>query len=49
MDFHFPFAVENKNDQKLADFNYLKSNSFYLNLSQYPVKQMILVDPSDLQ
>ncbi len=41
MEFHFPFVVANADFEKICDYNYLKSNTFYLNLSQYPTKQSI--------
>lgn len=41
MEFHFPFVVANAEFEKICDYSYLTSNSFYLNLSQYPIKQSI--------
>lgn len=43
MEFHFPFVIANADFEKICDYNYLTSNIFYLNLSQYPTKQSIEV------
>ena len=43
MEFHFPFAVANADFEKICDYDYLTNNTFYLNLSQYPVENSIEV------
>ncbi len=41
MEFHFPFVVANADFEKICDYDYLTNNTFYLNLSQYPVENSI--------
>ncbi len=43
MEFHFPFVVANADFEKICDYEYLTNNSFYLNLSQYPIEKSIEV------
>lgn len=43
MEFHFPFVVANADFEKICDYDYLASNTFYLNLSQYPIENSIEV------
>ena len=43
MEFHFPFVVANADFEKICDYEYLTNNSFYLNLSQYPIDNSIEV------
>ncbi len=43
MEFHFPFVVANADFEKICDYDYLTSNTFYLNLSQYPIENSIEV------
>ena len=43
MEFHFPFVVANADFEKICDYEYLTNNSFYLNLSQYPIENSIEV------
>ena len=43
MEFHFPFVVANADFEKICDYDYLTDNTFYLNLSQYPVENSIEV------
>lgn len=43
MEFHFPFVVANADFEKICDYDYLTNNSFYLNLSQYPIENSIEV------
>lgn len=43
MEFHFPFVVANADFEKICDYDYLISNTFYLNLSQYPIENSIEV------
>ena len=43
MEFHFPFVVANADFEKICDYEYLTNNTFYLNLSQYPVENSIEV------
>lgn len=43
MEFHFPFVVANADFEKICDYDYLTSNKFYLNLSQYPIESSIEV------
>ena len=43
MEFHFPFVVANADFEKICDYEYLTNNTFYLNLSQYPIESSIEV------
>lgn len=43
MEFHFPFVVANADFEKICDYEYLTNNTFYLNLSQYPLENSIEV------
>ena len=43
MEFHFPFVVANADFEKICDYDYLTNNTFYLNLSQYPIENSIEV------
>ena len=43
MEFHFPFVVANADFEKICDYDYLSNNTFYLNLSQYPIENSIEV------
>ena len=43
MEFHFPFVVANADFEKICDYDYLTNNTFYLNLSQYPIESSIEV------
>lgn len=43
MEFHFPFVVANADFEKICDYEYLTNNTFYLNLSQYPIENSIEV------
>lgn len=43
MEFHFPFVVANADFEKICDYDYLTSNTFYLNLSQYPTENSVEV------
>ena len=43
MEFHFPFVVANADFEKICDYDYLTDNTFYLNLSQYPIENSIEV------
>ncbi len=43
MEFHFPFVVANAYFEKICDCDYLTNNTFYLNLSQYPIENSIEV------
>lgn len=43
MEFHFPFVVANADFEKICDYDYLTNNTFYLNLSQYPMQTSIEV------
>ena len=43
MEFHFPFVVANAAFEKICDYEYLTNNTFYLNLSQYPIENSIEV------
>lgn len=43
MEFHFPFVVVNADFEKICDYEYLTNNTFYLNLSQYPIENSIEV------
>lgn len=43
MEFHFPFVVANAGFEKICDYDYLSNNTFYLNLSQYPIENSIEV------
>lgn len=47
MEFHFPFVIANESFQKVCDYKYLTGETFYLNLSQYPVKQRIEIKVQD--
>ncbi len=45
IDMHFPFAVETIGQQdKVVDLSYLENTLFYLNITQYPVRQRILIN-----
>lgn len=44
MEFHFPFVVANADFEKICDYEYLTNNTFYLNLSQYPIENSIEVN-----
>lgn len=43
MELHFPFVVANADFEKICDYDYLTSNTFYLNLSQCPIENLIEV------
>ncbi len=43
MEFHFPFVVANADFEKICNYDYLTNNTFYLNLSQYPIENSIEV------
>ena len=44
MEFHFPFVVANADFEKICNYDYLSNNTFYLNLSQYPIENSIEVN-----
>lgn len=45
MEMHFPYVLETVQDQSVIDKNALMRRSFYLSLSEYPVKKRINIGP----
>lgn len=43
MEFHFPFVVANADFEKICNYDYFINNTFYMNLSQYPIENSIEV------
>ena len=43
MEFHFPFVVANADFEKICNYDYFINNTFYMNLSQYPIEKSIEV------